>query len=155
MGAGQLRAGAPAKVESGAGESQGSDGLSPGGGAGRGAGPSLAEGGSSEPAPFGGYANPTPTESLLNKARMDALAREIEADSRRGSDFEGGQSYRFVTTKPVVSRHRTDAETGLAFVAISPFHVFDGTRYAIFDASLERPATVTVTSDNKLTISRP
>jgi len=86
---------------------------------------------------------------------MDEMVAEIRADSKKGEDFEGGESYRFVTTKPLLSRNRIDPETGVTFTAISPFYVHDGTRYATFDASVERPATVTVTSDNKLTISRP
>lgn len=106
-----------------------------------------------EPAPFGGYANLTPTESLVTKAKLNEFAKKIEADptGKTGSDFEGGKSYRFATTKPGLA-HRTDVETGLTFVAISPFYVQDGARYATFDASPERPVRVTVTSDNKLAI---
>ena len=111
-----------------------------------------------EPAPFGGYANPTPTESLVNKARMDDLAAEIDADltGRRGSDFEGGKakSYRFVTTKPALDPHQI-GEAGITFIAISPFHANDGARTAIIDASTEHPLRGTVTDDGKLTISPP
>jgi hypothetical protein len=111
-----------------------------------------------EPAPFGGYANPTPTESLVNKARMDDLAAEIDADltGRRGSYFEGGKSksYRFATTKPALAPHQI-GEAGITFLAISPFHANDGARTAIIDASPEHPLRVTVTDDGELTISPP
>ena len=127
-----------------------------GGDAGAGPNPTSDQGGA-EPAPFGGYANPTPTESLVTKAKLDEFAKKIEADptGKTGSDFEGGKSYRFVTTKPAVDPHQTDLEGGLTFVATSPFYVHDGARYATFDASPERPVRVTVTSDNKLTIGPP
>ena len=46
-------------------------------------------------------------------------------------------------------------ETGLTFIAISPFYADDGTITGIIDASPERPLRVTITSDNKLTISPP
>ncbi len=154
--AGQPDVGAPA-IGGGPSGSQGGDGLSPGGnGAGGGPNPTSDQSGA-EPRPFSGYANPSPTQSLVNKAMLNDFAKKIDADptGKTGSDFEGGQSYRFVTTKPALDAHRTDAETGLTFIAISPFHIDDGARTAIIDASPERPLRVTVTSDNKLTISPP
>jgi hypothetical protein len=48
-----------------------------------------------------------------------------------------------------------ESETGLTFIAISPFYADDGTRTGIIDASPERPLRVTITSDNELTISPP
>lgn len=134
----------------------------PSGGAGggnAGSGPNNSpsgQGGSSEPAPFGGFANPTPAESLANKVEMDDLAAEIDADTtgKRGSDFAGGKSYRFVTTRPALAPYQF-GDTGLSFIAVSPFHVHDGTRTAVIDASPEHPLRVTVTDDNKLTISPP
>jgi hypothetical protein len=109
-----------------------------------------------EPATFGGYANPTPAQSLANKVAMDDLAAEIDADTtgKRGSDFAGGRSYRFVTTRPALSPYQF-GNTGLSFIAISPFHAHDGTRTAVIEASPEHPLRVTVTDDNKLTISPP
>ena len=64
--------------------------------------PAPDQGVSSEPAPFAGYANPTPAESLVNKVQMDDLAAEIDADrtGKRGSYFEGGKSYSFATSRP-------------------------------------------------------
>jgi hypothetical protein len=151
-GAGQPGVNGPATGNSPSGS--GGGGIGPTGG-----GPSPASDQvGAEPAPFGGYANPTPTESLVNKARMDDLAAEIDADltGRRGSDFEGGKakSYRFVTTKPALDPHQI-GEAGITFIAISPFHANDGARSAIIDASPEHPLRVTVTDDGKLTISPP
>jgi hypothetical protein len=156
-GAGQPNVGAPALGGSAPGGPQEDDRLSPGsGGAGGGLNPTSDQGGSSEPAPFGGYANPKPTESLVNRAMLNDFAKKIDADptGKTGSDFEGGQSHRFVTTKPALDPHRI-GETGLTFIAISPFYADDGTRTGIIDASPERPLRVTITSDNKLTISPP
>jgi hypothetical protein len=87
---------------------------------------------------------------------LNDFAKKIDADptGKTGSDFEGGQSYRFVTTKPALDPHRI-GEAGLTFIAISPFYADDGTRAGIIDASPERPLRVTITSDNKLTISPP
>jgi hypothetical protein len=114
--------------------------------------------GAAEPPPFAGYANPTPAESLVNKAKMYDLAAEIDADrtGTRGSDFEAGKSksYRFVTTKPALEAHQI-RDVGITFMAISPFHAHDGARTAIIDASPEHPLRVTVTDDGKLTISPP
>jgi hypothetical protein len=88
---------------------------------------------------------------------LNDFANKIDADptGKTGSDFAGGQSYRFVTTKPALEPHRIDDKTGLTFIAISPFYADDGTRAGIIDASPERPLRVTITSDNKLTISPP
>ena len=151
-GAGQPDAGAPAAGDGPSGS--GGVGIGPIGGAPNPASDQVG----AEPAPFGGYANPTPTESLVNKARMDDLAAEIDADltGRRGSDFEGGKakSYRFVTTKPALDPHQI-GEAGITFIAISPFHANDGARTAIIDASPEHPLRVTVTDDGKLTLSPP
>jgi hypothetical protein len=149
-GAVQPDAGAPA---TGGGPSGSEDGgIGPTGGA---PNPTLDQG-AAKAAPFGGYANPTPTESLVNKAMLNDFAKKIDADptGKTGSDFEGGQSYRFVTTKPALDPHRI-GETGLTFIAISPFYADDGTITGIIDASPERPLRVTITSDNKLTISPP
>jgi hypothetical protein len=154
-GAGQPDVGAPA-IGGGPSGSQGSDGLSPGGnGAGGGPNPTSDQSGA-EPRPFSGYANPNPTESLVNRAMLNDFAKKIDADptGKTGSDFEGGQSYRFVTTKPALDPHRI-GETGLTFIAIGPFYADDGTHTGIIDASPERPLRVTITSDNKLTISPP
>jgi hypothetical protein len=154
-GAGQPDVGAPA-IGGGPSGSQGGDGLSPGGsGAGGGPNPTSDQSGA-EPRPFSGYANPNPTESLVNRAMLNDFAKKIDADptGKTGSDFEGGQSYRFVTTKPALDPHRI-GETGLTFIAIGPFYADDGTRTGIIDASPERPLRVTITSDNKLTISPP
>jgi hypothetical protein len=147
-GAGQPDAGAPA-AGGGPSGSGGVD-IGPTGGA-----PNPDQG-AAKAAPFGGYANPTPKESLVNRAMLNDFAKKIDADpaGKTGSDFEGGQSYRFVTTKPAIDPHRI-GETGLTFIAISPFYTDDGTRAGIIDASPERPLRVTITSDNKLTISPP
>jgi hypothetical protein len=148
-GAGQPDAGAPAAGDGPSGS--GGGGIGPTGAP----NPTLDQG-AAKAAPFGGYANPTPTESLVNRAMLSDFAKKIDADptGKTGSDFEGGQSYRFVTTKPALDPHRI-GETGLTFIAISPFYADDGTRAGIIDASPERPLRVTITSDNKLTISPP
>jgi hypothetical protein len=137
--------------------SGGGNGPSPGGSdAGGGPNPTSDQVGASEPLPFSGFANPTPAESLVNKAMLNDFAKKIDADptGKTGSDFEGGQSYRFVTRKPALDPRRI-GETGLTFIAISPFYADDGTRTGTIDASPERPLRVTITSDNKLTISPP
>jgi hypothetical protein len=87
---------------------------------------------------------------------MNDLAKKIDADptGKTGSDFDGGKSYRFVTTKPALDAYPI-GDTGVTFIAISPFYADDGTRAGIIDASPERPLRVTVTSDNNLTISPP
>ena len=149
-GAGQPGVNGPATGNSPSGS--GGGGIGPTGGA---PNPTLDQG-AAKAAPIGGYANPTPTESLVNKAMLNDFAKKIDADptGKTGSDFEGGQSYRFVTTKPALDPHRI-GETGLTFIAISPFYADDGTITGIIDASPERPLRVTITSDNKLTISPP
>jgi len=147
-GAGQPDAGAPAADDGPSGS--GGVGIGPTGGA-----PNPDQG-AAKAAPFGGYANPTPTASLVNRAMLNDFAKKIDADptGKTGSDFDGGQSYRFVTTKPALDPYRI-GETGLTFIAISPFYADDGTRTGIIDASPERPLRVTITSDNNLTISPP
>ena len=111
----------------------------------------------SEPAPFGGYANPMPTESLVNKAKMDDQEKITEADptGKNGFVVDGGDLYKFVTTRQSLARYPIDGGTGVVFTAIGPFYAYDGTRYAVIDASPERPVTVTVKGDGTFTISRP
>jgi hypothetical protein len=58
-------------------------------------------------------------------------------------------------TKAPIARYLIDGGAGSVFTEISPFYAFDGTRYAIIDASPVRPATVRVQDDGKFTISRP
>jgi len=142
-GAGQPDAGAPAA----------GDGIGPAGGA---PNPTLDQGGS-QPAPFGGYANPTPTESLVNKAKMDDQEEITKADptGKNGFVVDGGDLYKFVTTRQSLARYPIDGGAGVVFTAIGPFHAYDGTRYATIDASPERPVTVTVRGDGTFTISRP
>jgi hypothetical protein len=150
-GAGQPDAGAPA---AGGGPS-GSDGggIGPTGGA---PNPTLDQG-AAKAAPFGGYANPTPTESLVNKAKMDDQEKITEADptGKNGFVVDGGDLYKFVTTRQSLARYLIDGGAGVVFTAIGPFHAYDGTRYATIDASPERPVTVTVRGDGTFTISRP
>jgi len=109
-----------------------------------------------EPAPFGGYANPTPTESLVNHSKMEDQERLIEADrtGKKGDITDGGELYKFVTTEPTL-RYLIDGGTGVIFTATSPFYAYDGTRYAFIDASPARPLTVTIRGDGTFTISRP
>lgn len=105
-GAGQPDIGAPAVGVGTTDPSQGGIGLGPGD---AGSGPNaISDQGGTEPPPFNGYANPTLKESLVNKVMMEDLAKKIEADLTRktGSDYEGGQSYRFVTTTPAVDPTR-------------------------------------------------
>jgi hypothetical protein len=142
-GAGQPDAGAPAAV----------DGVGLTGGV---PNPTSDQGGS-EPAPFGGYANPTPTESLVSKAKMDDQEKKTEADptGKNGFIVDGGDLYKFVTTRQSLARYPIDGGQGVVFTAIGPFYAYDGTRYAVIDASPERPVTVTVKGDGRFTISRP
>lgn len=111
---------------------------------------------SAEPAPFSGYANPTPTESLVNRQKMEDQLRIIAAhpNGDEGNDTDGGELYRFVTTKRPITRYPINGGTGNVFTETSPFYAYDGTRYAFIDASQERPVTVTITEDGKFTISR-
>jgi hypothetical protein len=56
---------------------------------------STSDHGGPEPVPFGGYANPTPTESLVNKAKMDDQEKITEADptGKNGFVVDGGYLY--------------------------------------------------------------
>src|SRR5262249_30212760 len=99
--------------------------------------PPSDQGGSSEPAPFGGFANPTPTESLVNQAKMNDQRRIVRADQSEGSGFEFGERegpYEFVTTKKSpFARYVTPDLTGHVFTEVSPFYVRQGPRFAIID----------------------
>jgi hypothetical protein len=154
-GVGQPNVGAPATGGSITGGSQEGGGLSPGGGN-AGGGPDTEQGGSSEPTPFSGYANPTPTESLVNHAKMDDQEKLIagERTGKKGNIIDGGELYKFVTTAPTY-RYPIDGGTGMVLTATSPFYAYDGARYATIDASPERPVTVTIRCDGTFTISRP
>lgn len=68
---------------------------------------------------------------------------------------DGGDLYKFVTTRQSLARYLIDGGAGVVSTAIGPFHAYDGTRYATIDASPERPVTVTVRGDGTFTISRP
>ena len=97
--AGQPGVNGPATGNSPSG-SEGGNGLSPGGSdAGGGPNPTSDQAGASERLPFSGYADPSPTESLVNRQKMDDQADAITADSNKGRHLEGGELYRFVTTK--------------------------------------------------------
>lgn len=113
--------------------------------------------GGADPAPFGGYANPTPTDSLVNKAKMDDQEKLIETDrtGKNGRVIDGGDLYKFVTTRQPIAHYLIDGNTGTVFTEISPFYAKEGSRYATIDASPERPVTVTVRGDGTFTISRP
>jgi hypothetical protein len=52
-------------------------------------------------------------------------------------------------------RYLTSDQTGEIIMATSPFYAYDGTRYALIDASPARPLTVTIRGDGTFTISRP
>jgi hypothetical protein len=143
-GAGQPDAGAPA-AGGGPSGSQGGNGLSPGG----------SDAAASEPLPFSGFANPTPAESLVNRQKMDDQEKAIKTDPNAGRVTDGGELYKFVTTKLPIAEYPIDGGTGWLFTANSPFYAFDGTRYGTIDASPERPVTVTIKEDGKFTISRP
>jgi hypothetical protein len=137
---------------------QGGNSLSPSGSdAGGGPNPASDQVRASEPLPFSGFANPTPTESLINKAKMDDQEKTIEADPTGKSGFviDGGDLYKFVTTRRSLARYPIDGGTGEVFTAIGPFYAYDGTRRATIDASPERPVTVTIKEDGTFTISRP
>jgi hypothetical protein len=111
--------------------------------------------GGAEPAPFGGYANPTLAESLVNQAKMNAQKEMIEADPRAGRYLDGGELYRFATTKLPISEFPIDGNTGCQFTTDRPFYAFDGKRHAIIDASPERPVTVKIPQDGKFSMTRP
>ena len=97
--AGQPGVNGPATGNSPSG-SEGGNGLSPGGSdAGGGPNPTSDQAGASERLPFSGYADPSPTESLVNRQKMDDQADAITADPNKGRHLEGGELYRFVTTK--------------------------------------------------------
>jgi hypothetical protein len=118
--------------------------------------PPSDQGGSSAPAPFGGYANPTPTESLVNQSKMADQRKIIDADPTGEHGFAYDEEpYAFVTTKKSIARYLTPDQTGQVFTEISPFYVREGSRFAIIDASPERPVTVTTRGDGTFTISRP
>lgn len=122
-----------------------------------GAGPSTSpDQGNPEPIPFNGYANPTLTESLVNKAKMGDQERLIDADrtGKNGFIVDGNELYKFVTTKPA-HRYSIDGGAGTVFTAIDPFYANDGTRTGIIEASPERPVTVTVRGDGSFSIGRP
>jgi hypothetical protein len=111
--------------------------------------------GASEP-PFGGFANPTPAESLVNRQKMKDQMELAGADrtGNNGAISDGGETYGFVTTGPT-RRYLTSDQTGEIIMATSPFYAYDGTRYAFIDASPARPLTVTIRGDGTFTISRP
>jgi len=127
------------------------------GGAGAGADPNLiSDEGGAAPAPFGGHANPTPTESLVNRTRMGDQEAVINADPTGKNGFVVDEGlHKFVTTKRALAHYRTEGGAGTVFTTIDPFYAYDGTRYAIIDASPARPVTVTVGGDGTVTISRP
>jgi hypothetical protein len=154
-GAGQPDAGAPA---AGDGPRQGGNGLRPGGSdAGGRPNPTSDQVGASEPLPFSGFANPTPAESLVNRAKMADQRKIAEADPTGNNGFviDGGDLYEFVTTRRSLARYPIDGGAGEVFTAIGPFYAYDGTRRATIDASPERPVTVTIKEDGTFTISRP
>lgn len=111
--------------------------------------------GAVEPAPFGGYANPTLAESLVNQAKMNEQKKIIEADPRAGRYLDGGELYGFATTKLPISEFPIDGGAGRQFTTDRPFYAFDGKRHAIIDASPERPVTVKIPEDGKFSITRP
>jgi hypothetical protein len=137
--------------------SQGGDGPSPGGSdAGGRSNPIPNQAEASEPLPFSGYANPTPAESLVNRQKMKDQMELAGADrtGNNGAISDGGETYGFVTTGPT-RRYLTSDQTGEIIMATSPFYAYDGTRYALIDASPARPLTVTIRADGTFTISRP
>jgi hypothetical protein len=136
MGAGQPDVGAPA-IGDVPGGSQFGGGFSPTGDAGDDPDPTSDQGGA-EPAPFGGYANPAPTESLVNHAKMYDQEKLIEADrtGKKGDITDGGELYKLVSTGPTF-RYPIDAGAGVIFAASSPFYAYDGARYAT-SASISR-----------------
>jgi hypothetical protein len=153
--AGQPNVGAPV-IDGGPSGSQGADGPSPGGSdAGGRPNPIPDQAEASEPLPFSGYANPSPTESLVNRQKMDDQEEVIKTAPNAGRLIDGGELYKFVTTKLPIAEYPIDGGTGWLFTANSPFYAFDGTRYGTIDASPERPVTVTIKQDGTFTISRP
>ena len=157
-GVGQPNVGTPAVGESAPGGSQGGNGINPNGGETGGPNPASGQGGSSEPVPFGGFANPTPTESLINRAKMGDLIRTIEANPKAkigNITGDDGDPYQFVTTKPPIAQYMIDGNTGTVFTVTDPFYARDGARTAFIEASPERPVTVTARGDGTFTISRP
>ena len=157
-GAGQPGVNGPATGNSPSG-SGGSNGVNPSSSdAGGGSNPPSDQGGPSEPAPFGGYANPTPTESLVNQAKMEDQRKIVAADPTGEHGFaydEELEPNAFVTTKKYIARYLIEEQAGQVFTEISPFYVKQGSRHAIIDASPERPVTVTIHRDGKFSISRP
>jgi hypothetical protein len=147
-GVGQPNVNAPAN-------SVGSGGPPNGGAAGGGPNPTSDQS-RAERLPFSGYANPTPAESLVNQQKMEDQEEVIKADpTRRSGDIsDGGDLYKFVTTKPT-HRYLIDGGTGKAFTATDPFYAKEGPRHAFIDASPARPVTVTIKEDGTFTISRP
>jgi hypothetical protein len=69
---------------------------------------------------------------------MDDQEEAIRADRNAGRVIDGGELYKFVTTKLPIAEYPIDGNTGWLFTTNSPFYAFDGTRYAIIDASPER-----------------
>jgi hypothetical protein len=88
---------------------------------------------------------------------MDDQEKITEADptGKNGFVVDGGDLYKFVTTRQSLARYLIDGGAGVVFTAIGPFYAKHGTRYATIDASPERPVTVTVRGDGTFTISRP
>ena len=68
---------------------------------------------------LGGYANPTPTESL-STGRMEELIKEIGPDIK-GEVTEGGRRTG-LRHAPTSGRIRLDADTGVTFIATGPFY---------------------------------
>jgi hypothetical protein len=149
-GAGQPGVNGPATGNSPSGP--GGGGIGPTGG---GPNPTSDQVGASEPLPFSGFANPSPTESLVNRQKMDDQEEVIKTDPNAGRVVDGGKLYKFATTKLPIAEYPIDGGAGWLFTANSPFYAFDGTRYGTIDASPERPVTVTIKEDGKFTISRP
>jgi hypothetical protein len=111
--------------------------------------------------PFSGLANPTPTESLVNQAKMAEQRKIVEADrsGKHGFAYDeeanAEEPSTFVTTRESLVRYLIEGGAGQVFTEISPFYVKQGSRHAIIDASPERPVTVTIHEGGKFTISRP
>ena len=81
--------------------------------------------------------------------------KTIEADPGAGRDLDEGELYGFATTKLPISEFPIGGGTGRQFTTDRPFYAFDGKRYAIIDASPERPVTVKIPEDGKFSITRP
>ncbi len=89
---------------------------------------------------------------------MNDQRRIVRADSSGKNGFEFGDRegpYEFVTTNTPLARYVTPDLKGHVFTEMSPFYVRQGPRFAIIDASPERPVTVTARVDGTFTISRP